>query len=112
MSGELDRVFSYGKDGREEAIAEAVQLARDEAIRAGADPVHVDVVEIEEVPLAYLTDPVARCGSRRPARCGRTDVQPRYVRRVCAWNPTSSRPAAVHSAQGIVQRHEGIRHMV
>jgi N-methylhydantoinase A/oxoprolinase/acetone carboxylase beta subunit len=60
VSGELDRVFSYGKDGRDEAIAEAVRLARDEAIRAGADPLHVEVVEIEEVPLAYLTEPVAR----------------------------------------------------
>ncbi|GEL16566.1 hydantoinase/oxoprolinase N-terminal domain-containing protein [Pseudonocardia asaccharolytica] len=60
VSGELDRVFAYGKEGRDEAIAEAVRLARDEAIRAGADPAHVEVVEIEEVPLAYLTDPVAR----------------------------------------------------
>lgn len=60
VSGELDRVFAYGKDGRDEAIAEAVQLARDEAIRAGADPAHVEVVEIEEIPLAYLTEPVAR----------------------------------------------------
>ncbi|NMH98417.1 hydantoinase/oxoprolinase N-terminal domain-containing protein [Pseudonocardia acidicola] len=60
VSGELDRVFAYGKDGRDEAIAEAVQLARDEAIRAGADPAHVEVVEVEEVPLAYLTEPVAR----------------------------------------------------
>jgi N-methylhydantoinase A/oxoprolinase/acetone carboxylase beta subunit len=60
VSGELDRVFAYGKDGRDEAIAEAVRLARDEAIRAGADPAHVEVVEIEEVPLAYLTEPVAR----------------------------------------------------
>ena len=57
VSGEVDRVFAYGKDGRDEAIAEAVRLARDEAIRAGADPAHVEVVEIEEVPLAYLTDP-------------------------------------------------------
>ena len=60
VSGELDRVFAYGKDGRDEAIAEAVQLARDEAIRAGADPAHVEVVEVEEIPLAYLTEPVAR----------------------------------------------------
>ena len=60
VSGEVDRVFAYGKDGRDEAIAEAVRLARDEAIRAGADPAQVDVVEIEEVPLAYLTEPVAR----------------------------------------------------
>jgi N-methylhydantoinase A/oxoprolinase/acetone carboxylase beta subunit len=60
VSGELDRVFAYGKDGRDEALAEAVRLARDEAIRAGADPDHVEVVEIEEVPLAYLTEPVAR----------------------------------------------------
>jgi hypothetical protein len=60
VSGELDRVFAYGKDGRDEAIAEAVRLARDEAIRAGADPAHVEVVEIEEIPLAYLTEPVAR----------------------------------------------------
>ncbi|WP_281690541.1 hydantoinase/oxoprolinase family protein [Pseudonocardia thermophila] len=60
VSGEVDRVFAYGKDGRDDAIAEAVRLARDEAIRAGADPEHVEVVEVEEVPLAYLTDPVAR----------------------------------------------------
>jgi N-methylhydantoinase A/oxoprolinase/acetone carboxylase beta subunit len=60
VSGELDRVFAYGKEGRDEAIAEAVRLARDEAIRAGADPAHVEVVEIEEIPLAYLTEPVAR----------------------------------------------------
>lgn len=60
VSGELDRVFSYGKDGRDDAIAEAIRLARDEAIRAGADPDHVEIVEVEEVPLAYLTEPVAR----------------------------------------------------
>ncbi|WP_296374841.1 hydantoinase/oxoprolinase family protein [Pseudonocardia sp.] len=60
VSGEVDRVFSYGKDGRDDALAEAVRLARDEAIRAGADPAHVEVMEIDEVPLAYLTEPVAR----------------------------------------------------
>jgi N-methylhydantoinase A/oxoprolinase/acetone carboxylase beta subunit len=60
VSGEIDRVFAFRAGGRDEAIAEATQLARDEAVRAGADPAHVEVVEIEEVPLAYLTEPVAR----------------------------------------------------
>lgn len=60
VSGEVDRVFAFGRSSREEAIAEASQLARDEAVRAGADPGHVEVVEIDEIPLAYLTEPVAR----------------------------------------------------
>jgi hypothetical protein len=60
VSGEVDRVFAFREGGRQEAIAEATQLARDEAVRAGADPAHVEVVEIDEVPLAYLTEPVAR----------------------------------------------------
>jgi N-methylhydantoinase A/oxoprolinase/acetone carboxylase beta subunit len=60
VSGEVDRVFAFGEGGRDEAMAEATQLARDEAVRAGADPAHVEVVEIDEVPLAYLTEPVAR----------------------------------------------------
>lgn len=60
VSGELDRVFAYGAGGRDETLAEAVRLARDEAVRAGADPDRVEIVEIEEIPLAYLTDPVAR----------------------------------------------------
>jgi N-methylhydantoinase A/oxoprolinase/acetone carboxylase beta subunit len=60
VSGEIDRMFAFREGGRNEAIAEATQLARDEAVRAGADPAHVEVVEIDEVPLAYLTEPVAR----------------------------------------------------
>jgi N-methylhydantoinase A/oxoprolinase/acetone carboxylase beta subunit len=60
VSGEVDRMFAFGKAGRDEAIAEAVRLAREEAIRAGADPAHVEIVEIDEIPLAYLTEPVAR----------------------------------------------------
>ena len=30
------------------------------AIQAGVDPDHVEIVEIDEIPLAYLTEPVAR----------------------------------------------------
>lgn len=60
VSGQIDRVFKLGSGGRDEAIAEAVAAAKDEAIRAGCDPAEVSVVEIDEIPLAYLTDPVTR----------------------------------------------------
>jgi N-methylhydantoinase A/oxoprolinase/acetone carboxylase beta subunit len=52
VSGEIDRVFTGA--GRSAAIAEATQVARDRAITNGADPGTIEVVEIEDLPLAYL----------------------------------------------------------
>jgi N-methylhydantoinase A/oxoprolinase/acetone carboxylase beta subunit len=56
VSGETDRIFPI--DGRthtrESALAAARDEARDRAIAAGADPATVTVVELEELPLAYL----------------------------------------------------------
>jgi N-methylhydantoinase A/oxoprolinase/acetone carboxylase beta subunit len=60
VSGEVDRIFHLGGGGRRAAIEEASAEARDRAIRAGADPEHVEIVDIEEVPLAYLTNPAVR----------------------------------------------------
>ena len=60
VSGEVDRVFHPGAGGREAAISEASQEAIERAVSAGADRETVEVVEIEEVPLAYLTDPAVR----------------------------------------------------
>jgi N-methylhydantoinase A/oxoprolinase/acetone carboxylase beta subunit len=60
VSGEVDRVFHPGAGGREAAIAEASSEAIERAISAGAARESVEVVEIEEVPLAYLTDPAVR----------------------------------------------------
>lgn len=52
VSGEVDRIF---RDmGREAAIVEATALARAAAVDAGADPASVSVVDIEDMPLAYL----------------------------------------------------------
>jgi len=42
------------------AIAEASQEAIERAVAAGAARESVEVVEIDEVPLAYLTDPAVR----------------------------------------------------
>ncbi len=54
VGGEVDRVFSLEKMTREEALDVARRMVREEAIRAGADPSSVELVELEEIPLAYL----------------------------------------------------------
>jgi N-methylhydantoinase A/oxoprolinase/acetone carboxylase beta subunit len=60
VSGEVDRIFQLGSGGRQAVIDEASSEARERAVRAGADADHVEIVEIEEVPLAYLTNPAVR----------------------------------------------------
>jgi len=52
VSGEVDQVFSGM--GREAAVAEGSRAARERACEAGADPATLQVVEIEDLPLAYL----------------------------------------------------------
>ncbi len=52
VSGESDRV--YRDAPRDEAIAAATTAARSDAIATGADPDTLEVVEVEDLPLAYL----------------------------------------------------------
>ena len=52
ISGELDQVFQNMT--REAALAEARRLAEERAVRAGADRSSLEVVEVEDIPLAYL----------------------------------------------------------
>jgi N-methylhydantoinase A/oxoprolinase/acetone carboxylase beta subunit len=54
VGGETDRVFALAELPREEALAQARQEATDKAIAAGADPKTITIVDVEEVPLAYL----------------------------------------------------------
>lgn len=54
VSGHVDRVFSLDDMSREQMLEKAKKLARQDAIDAGADPDTVEVVDQEEVPLAYL----------------------------------------------------------
>jgi N-methylhydantoinase A/oxoprolinase/acetone carboxylase beta subunit len=60
VSGEVDRIFHLGPDGRRAAVEEASAEAMARAVEAGADRERVTVVDVEEVPLAYLTDPAVR----------------------------------------------------
>jgi N-methylhydantoinase A/oxoprolinase/acetone carboxylase beta subunit len=54
IGGETDRIFSLAEMSRDEALAQAKQEATDRATAAGADVNSVEIVEVEEVPLAYL----------------------------------------------------------
>jgi N-methylhydantoinase A/oxoprolinase/acetone carboxylase beta subunit len=52
VSGEVDQVFSGV--GRTEALEQATGLARERAVDAGADAGTLSVVDVEDLPLAYL----------------------------------------------------------
>jgi hypothetical protein len=52
VSGEVDQIFSGLT--RDAALAEAKTLAEQKAIRAGAAAASLKVVEVEDLPLAYL----------------------------------------------------------
>ena len=60
VSGQVDRVYKLSDRSRDEALQQASMAARSEAIAAGADPDSTEVVELEEIPMAYLTEPVVR----------------------------------------------------
>lgn len=54
ISGEVDRIFSLESKSRDEALAEARKEATDKAIAAGAKPESIELLDQEDVPLAYL----------------------------------------------------------
>ena len=54
ISGEVDRIFSLAGKTREEALAEALKEATEKAIAAGARPDSIELLDQEDVPLAYL----------------------------------------------------------
>jgi hypothetical protein len=60
VSGQVDRIFHIGAGGRQAVLDEARNEAHDRAVTAGADPKTVQIIEVEEIPLAYLTSPAVR----------------------------------------------------
>ncbi|BCH21170.1 hydantoinase/oxoprolinase N-terminal domain-containing protein [Mesorhizobium sp. L-8-3] len=54
VSGEVDRVYALAEIGREQALADAKQRAVDAAVAAGALRDSIEIVDVEDVPLAYL----------------------------------------------------------
>jgi N-methylhydantoinase A/oxoprolinase/acetone carboxylase beta subunit len=60
VSGEVDQVVSLRDVSREAALATAKQEAADRAVAAGADPPTVRIVDVEDIPLAYLPSNATR----------------------------------------------------
>jgi N-methylhydantoinase A/oxoprolinase/acetone carboxylase beta subunit len=54
ISGEVDRVYALATMSRDDALADAKTEATSKAVAAGADPATVQIVDVEDVPLAYL----------------------------------------------------------
>ena len=54
VGGEVDRIFSLVTLSREEVLRQAKEEATHKAVAAGANPATVEIVDVEEVPLAYL----------------------------------------------------------
>ncbi len=60
VSGGVDGVFDVATKGREQVLHEVKEAAKAEAVRAGAAADTVEVVEVEEIPLAYLPSNAVR----------------------------------------------------
>lgn len=54
VSGEVDRVYSLAEMKRDAALDDAKAQATEAARAAGADPATIEIVDVEDVPLAYL----------------------------------------------------------
>jgi N-methylhydantoinase A/oxoprolinase/acetone carboxylase beta subunit len=64
VGGEVDRVFAMEPARRDEVLDAARQEAVDKAVAAGAKADTVRIVEVEEIPLAYLPGNASRVRAR------------------------------------------------
>ncbi len=60
VSGSVDGVYDVAGRGREAVVAQVKEEARREAVKAGAEERSVEIVELEEIPLAYLPSNAVR----------------------------------------------------
>ncbi|MEA2580041.1 MAG: hypothetical protein QOE83_933 [Actinomycetota bacterium] len=60
VSGQVDRVYTLADSSRGEALEDAQREAASRAVAAGAAPERVEIIELDEIPLAYLAHPAVR----------------------------------------------------
>jgi len=54
VSGQIEKVYALDSISREDAVNDAKKAAVNEAVRAGANLDTIEIVEVEDIPLAYL----------------------------------------------------------
>ena len=64
IGGETDEYVAYDRIGRNQAIADATASAKAKAVEAGARPDSVQLIELEELPVAYLAGGITRIRAR------------------------------------------------
>lgn len=75
ISGQVERLYSLDQIDRAAALEDARARAVAEAIAAGADPDTVEVVDVEDVPLAYLPGNATRVRVKAAGRLLMTGEQ-------------------------------------
>jgi len=60
VSAEIDQLFTIGVEGRDAVIESAKQDAINAAVAVGSDPEATEVVSLEELTMAYMTDNILR----------------------------------------------------
>lgn len=72
VSGDVDRVYHLEALSRQQAVDDAKCNAVKLALEAGGDPDTVEIVDVEEVPLAYLPGNATRIRVKAAARLKET----------------------------------------
>ncbi|GIL39615.1 hydantoinase [Rhodospirillales bacterium TMPK1] len=85
VGGEVDQVMSYRGRKREDVLAEASDLARKRAVDAGAIASTIAIVDVEELPLAYVPGEAVR-------------VRIKAVGDLAPQNPKGGKRKAEHAA--------------
>lgn len=60
VSGRVDRIYAMSGRSREQVIQDAISMAKADAVRAGANHDTLEIIEVEEIPLAYLPSNASR----------------------------------------------------
>lgn len=72
VGGRAQEISSY--EERDEAVVRASRAAMDRAIEAGADPLHVEVIDILETPISYSAQQTVRISAKAAGPLARLGI--------------------------------------